>query len=74
MTKDEAREAAERLLRDANWTEFTAKFVGIKVSSRDPNMYGVVFDVYAPEGHVVDGPVVIVVDQRTGEARFLSEM
>jgi hypothetical protein len=39
----------------------------------DPDDWGVVFDRFTAEGNVLDGPIVVLVDKRTGRARTLDE-
>ena len=66
-----AREMAEQFIARQNLKGHTYKFSGVKFDERWPSEWGVVFDVYSPQNTLIDGPIVIVVDKTTGEARSM---
>lgn len=69
ISKEQAKQLALKHVRDLDLRGYRYEFAGI--SSRDgfPDEWGAVFDVYTPKGHLIDGPVVLVVESQTGEVR-----
>jgi|EndMetStandDraft_4_1072995.scaffolds.fasta_scaffold691136_1 hypothetical protein len=74
MTEDDARAAAELLIKNSEMRGYTAKFAEVLTHPRFPNEYSVVFDVYTPEGNIFDGPLIVIVDQTNGETRFFDSL
>lgn len=50
------------------------EFAGVNRSAGSPPAWAAVFDVYTPAGNLLDGPVVFVVDGRTGEVRAFGDL
>jgi hypothetical protein len=70
MTNLEAKEVATRFVAAQELRGFTATCVDARKHERWPNEWSVIFDLHSSQGHLMDGPMVVIVDERTGEARL----
>lgn len=70
MSTIQVQQSAERLLATLDMKGHRAQFVEVVARERFPNEWGVIFDLYSPAGNLVDGPLVVLVDKKTGEARI----
>jgi len=62
---------AEEFVRTRDMRGFGTLFVSAKERVGRPGEWAVVFDLRDKQGHVVDGPMIVLVDERTGSASFL---
>lgn len=69
ISKEQAKQLALKHVQGLDLRGYRYEFVGISSSDRFPDEWGAVFDVYTPKGHLMDGPVVFVVEMQTGEVR-----
>lgn len=63
----QALELAKNFLLKQNSRGHTYRISGVRNNEKRPGVYGVIFDVYTPENNLLDGPLVMLVDKRTGE-------
>jgi|HubBroStandDraft_6_1064221.scaffolds.fasta_scaffold1263015_2 hypothetical protein len=70
ISEHEAQVIAQKFL-DQRFTTLTFRFG--PTPQRAPNDWGMVFDRITPEGSVLDGPIVVLVDKQTGRARTLEQ-
>lgn len=76
MTESEARAAAERLLlasSENNNSSWSLKFVSATRDKIRDGEWVVLFDQSSSEGSLIDGPVVILVNDLTGLAVHLDQ-
>jgi hypothetical protein len=66
MNKKRAEELAMKFVSDLMGREL--RMLGVKKSTRHEGKWGVIFERTTKEGHVIDGPMVVIVDERTEEA------
>ena len=71
MTELEAQMVAEALISTLDMRGHTLTFVEAKPRARYPGEWSAIFDVFSPEGTLIDGPVVVIVDEGTREARVM---
>lgn len=71
MNADEAARAARRFVAQ-NGAPYSYSLVRAELGLIDPQVWSVVFAVRTAAGAELDGPAVVLVDDRTGEARALS--
>jgi len=71
MTEIEAQLAAEALIATLDMRGHTATFVEAKPRVRYPGEWSAIFDVFSLEGTPVDGPMVVIVDEITKQARIM---
>jgi len=69
MTEAEAIEIAENYLRTKEMRGFRAVVAGARKNERVPDQWSVLFSLFTPEDFLLDGPMIIVVDEKTGEAK-----
>jgi hypothetical protein len=72
MNIEEARAIAERFLATQGMRGFKAVFEEAHKSKTCLDSWAVSFQLYAPEGGLVDGGLLIIVDEATGKARVLT--
>jgi hypothetical protein len=48
----------------------SVEYVGLADRHEHPREWSVAFDVYSPDGNLIDGPVVVIIDKDTMKARF----
>ena len=70
MTETEAKDVAAKFLATQDMRGFTATCVEARKHERWPNEWSVIFDLRAAQGHLMDGPMVVIVDEATGKARL----
>ena len=63
----QALKLAENFLQKQDSRGHTYRISGVRSNEKRPGVYGVIFDVYTPENSLLDGPLVMLVDKRTGE-------
>jgi hypothetical protein len=71
MTAQTARQIAERFLTTVEMRGFRAVFSGVHGSSQTEE-WSVIFEVHSAEGHLMDGPIIVVVDKTTAAARLFA--
>lgn len=69
ISKDEAKTLALTYIDSLDLKGYRYEFAGISSNENWPNEWGVVFDVYTPNGNLIDGPVVFVVEKDSGRVR-----
>jgi hypothetical protein len=70
ISEDEARAIAQKFL-ETSPSKFRFRFA--PTPQIHANDWGMVFDCITPEGSVLDGPMVVLVDKQTGRARTLRQ-
>ena len=70
MTEQEAREAAESFIATREMRSFTAHVAEVRRRTSNAREWVVVFDVKDSDGARLDGPLVVIVDDASGHARF----
>ena len=70
ISKDEAKALALTYIDSIDLKGFRYEFVGISFDENWPNEWGAVFDAYTPNGNLMDGPVVFVVEKDSGRVNF----
>lgn len=68
---EDVRVIAETLIANLDKRGFRYVFVGCRPSQINRGEWTAAFDVFAPDGALIDGPVMVVVDQRTRRARLV---
>lgn len=71
MDAKQAQSIAEKLIAAQDNRGFKLKFAEVRKDERWPGEWSVVFDAFNPKGSLMDGPVVVIVNERTMEARYL---
>lgn len=69
ISSDEARQLALNYVNSLDLKGFEYRLVSISYEKNWPNEWGVIFDVYTPEGSLMDGPLVLVVECDSGRVR-----
>jgi hypothetical protein len=69
LTKNEVKEIALRFVSEQDLHGFKMEFVETNKRVRYPDEWVAVFDVYSAKGELIDGPSLIIIDEKTGEAR-----
>jgi hypothetical protein len=69
MSSGDAKAIAEEFLATTNMRGFKASFVEAKKQDRWPSEWAVIFDIHDALGHLMDGPMIITVDEGTRRAR-----
>lgn len=69
MTESEVRQAAEKLFEGQDLKGYIPVFVEAVLGRRRPSEWTVLFEYRTAQGGVLDGPVVILVDDRTGQVQ-----
>lgn len=67
--KEQARQLTLEHVQKLDLRGYRYEFAGISSNDKYPDEWGTVFDVYTPKGHLMDGPVVFVVERRTGAVK-----
>jgi hypothetical protein len=73
MTTEDGIAIAEAFIRAQDLKGHTVKVVEARELPRWPNEFSIIFELYSPKGNLIDGPIVVVVDKRSGNVRFLQE-
>lgn len=71
ISENQARELVEAHLRQRDLKGFRYEFVKVSLTEKRPNEYGVVYNIYAADNSIIDGPAVFIVDKSSGEVGFL---
>ena len=71
MTEREATERAQAFIRKGMGRDL--RVLNTKREVRDPSKWGVVFESTSPAGNVVDGPIIIMVDDETGVVQSFND-
>jgi hypothetical protein len=69
VTSEEARAIAEQFVACLDMRGFAVSYVETRKDDRRPGEWATIFDVYSAQGTLVDGPMVIIVDEKTRAAR-----
>jgi hypothetical protein len=69
ISKDRAQALAIEHVRQLDLRGYRYEFAGISFDENWPDEWGAIFDVYTPGGHLMDGPVIFVVEKKTGIVR-----
>lgn len=70
MTPEEAKDIAESFIASQDMRDHTAAFVEAHKSKNWPVCWTVNFDLRGPGGGLVDGGLMVVINEVTREARF----
>ncbi|VAW83404.1 hypothetical protein MNBD_GAMMA16-2094 [hydrothermal vent metagenome] len=65
LTELEARKLVEKYISEQDLRGFKYDFVKVTSSDKNPNEFGVIFNVFSPEDSLIDGPAVFIVDKNT---------
>ena len=71
MTGVEAKEIARKFVSTLELRTYTATFIEARKHERWPNEWSVIFELRSSQGHLMDGPMVVIVDETTGKGRLL---
>ena len=74
MTSGEAKSIAESFLVTQDMKGFSVRHAETKKSIPWPNDWAVVFNVYHPQGHLMDAPIIVLVDEKTRQPRFFETL
>jgi hypothetical protein len=74
MNEVQARLIAENHVEAINMRGYRAVFVQAHKVDRRSQQWSVVFELYSPDGFVVDGPMIVDVDEITGTAKTFSSL
>jgi hypothetical protein len=66
VSREQAKELAVAHVGTLDLKGYRYEYVGTSFDANWPDEWGVVFDVHTPDGHLMDGPVVFVVEKETG--------
>lgn len=69
ISKDDARALAEAYVEGLDLRGWRYEFACITEPRTRTDELAAVFDTYSPEGNLVDGPVVFIVNTTTGKVR-----
>jgi len=69
MTKQQAEEIANKFVKGLMGRDL--RLLGSSKNSRHPDKWGVVFERTTVDGHVIDGPMIVIVDEHTERANLL---
>lgn len=72
VSREQAKDLAIAHVQTLDLKGYRYECVGTSFDAKWPDEWGVVFDVYTPNGHLMDGPVVFVVEKETGRVRSFS--
>lgn len=71
MTKDEIRALADALLATLDHKGHRLAFVETRQRARHPGEWAVIYDLFSPQETLIDGPIVVVVDESTQRAHVM---
>lgn len=71
LSEESAIELVEKHMSQQDLRGYKYEFLKIETKEHRPEVYGVVYNVYSPEGSIIDGPAVFIVDKETREVRVL---
>jgi hypothetical protein len=74
MTKTDAKLIAENLVQKADLKGYKAVFVEVAKRQPQPNDWTVLFNLYAPDNSLFDTPLIVIVNDATGEAKFFTTL
>lgn len=69
ISKEKAKDLAISHVNSLDLKGYRYEFAGMSFDEKWANEWGAVFDVYTPKGHLMDGPIVFVVEKDTGRVR-----
>lgn len=67
----EAKRLVEDFLAKQDLKGYRYEFVRVNFNNKYPDEYGAVFNVYSPEGSLIDGPAVFIVNKNSRKVRIL---
>ncbi len=70
MRAEDARAIAETLVSSTDLQGYRAAFAECRRSEASPGEWVVLFDLYSQANSLMDGPMVVVVDEQTRSARM----
>jgi hypothetical protein len=70
MTEVDARMIAARWVAGQNLRGGVPRFASADRCPASPEVWAVVYDLYTVEGSLMDGPMVVLVNEETGEVSF----
>ena len=71
LEEKQAQAIAEEFISSQDNRGFSLKFVSIRRDDQWPKEWSVVFDVFTEQGALLDGPVVVIVNEESNQARYL---
>ncbi|CAN7457547.1 hypothetical protein LJR232_002920 [Aquipseudomonas alcaligenes] len=69
ISKEQAKTLAISHVNNLDLRGYRYEFIGISSNEKWPDEWAAVFDVYAPSGSLIDGPIVFVVEKTSGRVR-----
>jgi len=72
VSREQAQELAVAHVGTLNLRGYRYEYVGTSFDAEWPDEWGVVFDVYTPDGHLMDGPVIFAVEKETGRVTSIN--
>ena len=69
VSREQAKDLAISYVGGLDLRGYRYEFVGISFNEKWSDEWGAVFDVYTPNGNLIDGPVIFVVEKSTGRVR-----
>lgn len=70
MNIEDARMIAESFIALQEMRGHKVTFVEARNLPKWPNEWSVIFDLYSPEGNLIDGPIIVIVNKITRNAHF----
>ena len=70
MNEDEAKTMAERFIATQDMKGHSIQFVSATKGIRSPDEWSILYDLFSPQGTLIDGPIVVLVDDASGEVRL----
>jgi hypothetical protein len=70
MTQSEARTVAETFISATDMRGYSVVYADASKDEKTPDEWLVRFDLYSPNGGLVDSPTFVFVNEKTGLARF----
>ena len=72
MIEADVRRAAEDLLAGQDMKGYVPTFLGAHLGRARPDQWSVLFELRSPAGGMLDGPVVVLVDNQSGQAEIFA--
>jgi hypothetical protein len=70
MTEAEAKDIAKKFLQTQELRDFTAICVEARKHERWPDEWSVIFELRNSQDYLMDGPMIVIVDEGTGKVRL----
>ncbi|WP_248925851.1 hypothetical protein [Paenibacillus hamazuiensis] len=70
MTEIEAKEIALKFISNHTSEHYTLHFISINRSPRNPYHWSAAFEVRPTNGGMLEGPIFVIIDEKSSEAWF----